>query len=484
MNDMYDRVKEYIGKNHMLEGIERVVVGLSGGADSVCLLFMLQRYLHENSTAGLLAVHVNHGIRGADARYDAAYCKELCKRLGIQYKEYFFDVPRLAKERGCGEEEMGRRLRYAVFRENAGSDGRGVIAVAHHENDQAETVLFHIARGAYISGGRGMEPVSGDIIRPLLCVSRKEIESWLSRNNIAYRTDKTNFDDGYARNALRLKVLPYLEEHVNSGAVANICRYAESMAQLNDYVNKQTDIAYEKYVDMTAQHDILVKNELLEEHPVILRAVIYRVLKGLCGARDLEDKHVASGIGLFSKQCGRSISFPENVRAVRGYEGIFFESMSNNSSKNKASASGYTLESRILDCDSEEIYGEEGFAKLVNGIIDKNLMNDNCTKYFDYGKIKEYIAGCKDGAQLAVRHRAEGDYMVIGYAGAERREMKKKLKEIFIDAKVPAAERDLVWLCTIGSRVLWAAGVRRCAEFLVDADTTELFRLELVKRQE
>lgn len=484
---MYDRIREYIEKNRMLEGIERVVVGLSGGADSVCLLFMLYRYVREyNRTAcgreiKLIAVHVHHGIRGADADADAVYCRELCAKLGTEYKQYSFDVPLLAHSSGMGEEETGRNLRYKVFRENAGNDGRGAIAVAHHRNDQAETVLFHIARGSFLSGGRGMEPVSDGVIRPLLCVSKRDIESWLDANDIRYCTDSTNFDEEYARNAIRLKVIPYLEEYVNGGAVANICRYAEGMAQVNDYISEQTRAAYEHYVEEIRSEKgctVNISMKLLEEHSVICRAVIYDVLKRLCGAKDLEDKHVALCVDLFSKQSGKRINLPKSITAVRNYDGIVLYNMSNTKPETD---DGCSIVSTIIDCN--DVDDNVHFDELLYNIIDKNLMNDNCTKFFDYGKIKKYITDCACTESLRIRHRMEGDYMVIGYHEPEHRAYTKKLKEIFIDSKIPADQRDSVWLCAIGSRILWAAGIRRCAEFLVDKDTKTLLKLESVQEQ-
>lgn len=490
---MYDKIKAYIEKNCMLEGIGRVVVGLSGGADSVCLLLMLKKYITETRKdcgTQLMAVHVHHGIRGADADSDAAFCKELCEKHGIEYREYCYDVPRLAKERGCGEEEMGRLLRYSAFRENIDNlpvGIKGVIAVAHHQNDQAETVLFHIARGSSVAGTRGMEPAAGGIIRPLLCVSKNEIEKWLSDNNISYCTDKTNFEDTYARNAIRLRVIPYLEKHVNEGTVSNICKYAERMSQIDDYIKMQTSKAEKIYV-FSDSSGIHVKNEVVNEHPVICKSVIYDILKKLCGAKDLEDKHVASCVALYEKQSGRSISLPKGVIARREYDGIVFINMCNNRYDNAGIYSGdiepeYELLSSIIVPDTDDEDGQGSYLRLVNDIIDKNLMNDNCTKYFDYGKIKHYIAENKECDGLVIRHRAMGDYMIIGYAEPQHREKRKKIKEIFIDSKIPAEKRPEVWLCAIGNRVLWAAGVRRCAEFLVDRDTKELFKLELKQKE-
>lgn len=510
---MYNKVKSYIEKNHMLEGVGRVVVGLSGGADSVCLLLMLKRYISENGIYGnteLVAVHVHHGIRGTEADSDAQFCSRLCKENGIEYKEYAYDVPRLAKEHGLGEEEMGRLLRYQAFRENSRAhcpNAGGVIAVAHHQNDQAETVLFHIARGSSVAGGRGMEPVAGDIIRPLLCVTKREIESWLTDRNILFCTDSTNFEDTYARNAIRLKVIPYLTEHVNEGAVANICRYADRMAQVDDYIKKQAAVAYKKYIisdticgqtdkenfkavpdalnrrdDMSyvKNHSIIIKKELAGEHPVIIKAVIYDALKSMCGAKDLEEKHVEACVALFEKQSGKSINLPKNIVAKREYQGIVLSNMCNNRNDADEDAECMIYESIIIRDSSNEA----DYSQLLENIIDKNLMNDNCTKYFDYGKIKQYIAKSHDEAGLVMRHRAEGDYMIIGYAQPEHTEHRKKIKEIFIDSKVPAKDRDKVWLCAVGKRILWAAGVRRCADFLVDRDTSQLLKLELKQKEE
>lgn len=509
---MYNKVKLFIEKNHMLEGVGRVVVGLSGGADSVCLLLMLERYISENGLQGsieLAAVHVHHGIRGAEADSDARFCSRLCKDNGIEYKEYAYDVPRLAKEHGVGEEEMGRLLRYQAFRRNIREhckNAGGVIAVAHHQNDQAETVLFHIARGSSVAGGRGMEPVAGDIIRPLLCLTKREIESWLTDRNILFCTDSTNFEDTYARNAIRLKVIPYLTEYVNEGALANICRYADRMAQVDDYIKKQAAAAYKKYIisdticgqtdkenfkavpdalnrrdDMSyvKNHSIIIKKELAGEHPVIIKAVIYDALKSMCGAKDLEEKHVEACVSLFGKQSGKSINLPKNIVAKREYQGIVLSDMFNNRNAADDDTECMIYESIII----RDAGNETDYLQLLENIIDKNLMNDNCTKYFDYGKIEQYIAKSNDEAGLVMRHRAEGDYMIIGYAQSEHTEHRKKIKEIFIDSKVPAKDRDKVWLCAVGKRILWAAGVRRCADFLVDRDTSQLLKLELKQKE-
>ena len=171
---MQKKVLQYIKDNKMLCSRPRVVVGLSGGADSVCLLLILKEACKE-AGATLVAVHVNNGIRGEEANRDEAFCKRLCEENNIVFKAYKFSVPDIAKEQKLGLEEAGRMVRYQSFYEAAGENG--VVAVAHHQNDQAETVLFNISRGSRLKGVVGMMPVRDRIIRPLLCVTRSEIEA-------------------------------------------------------------------------------------------------------------------------------------------------------------------------------------------------------------------------------------------------------------------------------------------------------------------
>ena len=185
-------------------------------------------------------------------------------------------------------------------------------------------------------------------------------------------------------------------------------------------------------------------------------------------------------MALFEKQSGKSINLPKNIVAKREYQGIVLSNMCNNRNAADEDAECMIYESIIIRDSSNEA----DYSQLLKNIIDKNLMNDNCTKYFDYGKIQQYIAKSHDEAGLVMRHRAEGDYMIIGYAQPEHTEYRKKIKEIFINSKVPAQDRDKVWLCAIGKRILWAAGVRRCADFPVDRDTSQLLKLELKQKEE
>ena len=193
-----ERTDNYIKENAMLKQGDSIAAGISGGADSVCLFFVLLR-LKEKYGLKLKVIHVMHGIRGDEAERDKDFVKALCKRHNVPFFCKKADVPALAKDRGMSVEEAGRYVRYEAF-EEAGCD---VTAVAHNANDLAETVLFNLIRGSMVTGLCGIQPVNGRIIRPLLCVTREEIEEYLTLCDEKWINDSTNYDNEYSRNKIR-----------------------------------------------------------------------------------------------------------------------------------------------------------------------------------------------------------------------------------------------------------------------------------------
>lgn len=232
---MYQKVKAYVKKWHMLQKEDSVIAGISGGADSVCLLFMLLKLQKELGFA-LMAVHVNHGIRGAEAERDEAYVKRLCRQWNVRLKVYRENVPAYAKEHGMTEEEAGRDIRRTCFCKVLKEWGGTKIALAHHENDNVETLLWNLCRGTGIRGLGGIAPVNDVWIRPLLCVKRREIESYLKKRGISYCTDTTNADRRYMRNRIRMDVIPYLEDCVNTESVSHMGKTMERMYELEQYI--------------------------------------------------------------------------------------------------------------------------------------------------------------------------------------------------------------------------------------------------------
>ena len=216
-----DDVEKFIRKYNMLQSGDCVIAGVSGGADSVCMLLILHE-LSESMGFSVRAVHLNHMIRGDEADRDEAFVAELCDRINVPLKSFRRNVPEIAAEEGLSSEEAGRKIRYQLF-EEAADDAqkefkRVRIAVAHNRDDLAETVIFNMARGSSLKGLTGIRPVRDDIIRPILFAGRNEIEDYLAEKGESYCTDSTNLGDDYSRNRIRHVIIPALKE-LNAGAV-------------------------------------------------------------------------------------------------------------------------------------------------------------------------------------------------------------------------------------------------------------------------
>ena len=243
MDKFTNKILKYIRENKLIEAGDGIVVGFSGGADSVSLLMVLDE-LKRLLKAELLAVHVHHGIRGAEADRDEKFCRDFSEKLGISYRAIHVDAPLYAREHRLTEEEAGRILRYESLRKAgrdffAGSDARrGIrIAAAHHADDQAETILFNILRGSGLKGLGGMRPKRDDIIRPLLCVTKEEILSWLALKGAEYVIDSTNLENDHTRNLIRNEIMPRLKEGVNKGSAEHISFIGSEALKADEFIS-------------------------------------------------------------------------------------------------------------------------------------------------------------------------------------------------------------------------------------------------------
>ena len=485
MNEIIDKIYRYIEQNNMLTDCEKVVVGLSGGADSVCLLMVLKGYIEKKHLkTELCAVHVNHGIR-QEAGEDEEFARALCERMEVDFRAYHIDAAGLAKQLGMSVEEAGRKERYRIFNEECkGSNAK--IAVAHHMNDQAETVLMNLARGTSLKGIGGIRPVRDNIIRPLLSVSRAEVEAVLKESGQDYVTDATNLCNDYTRNSLRNVVIPYMTEKVNAHTVENIASAAEELQKNFDFIESEADKAYEKYVSVTDKAVIgLCGEEFAGLHEVIRKRVIYRAVYALTEtAKDIYKTHVNSVDELVRKQVGSSADICYGLCAVKGYDDITISRkdgmagqtepvgevcmLTDNEIARLNSGENVTIESNIY-------YDNNGtpelrMAKIVlslhsNYEKNRNYVNSCYAKSFDYDKIQ---------GKLCIRNRVEGDSIIVNRAGTWR-----KLKKEFIDRKVPAGMRDNVLLVCDDSGVLWAVGVRRSECALIDEDTRNVLEITI-----
>lgn len=448
---MKKKVLDFIRKNKLVKKGNSVVLGVSGGADSICMLKILSD-LQKRLGISMYVLHINHQIRGEEADEDAAFVKKICTKFKVPHRIINVDVPALAEAEGLSVEEAGRYIRYDEFSKYAYEVGATKIAVAHNSNDNAETVLMNLARGTGIKGlggippKREMEDANGNIvevIRPILCLSRKEIEQYLKENEIEYRNDSTNDSTDYTRNKIRLEIMPILE-NINDNAMQNITNASNELADTSEYIEKDVDEAYDEYVS-EENGKLFLSDESFAIDPIVLTGVIRKMIENTAGKlKDITRIHVGDVVSLSDKQVGKKVDLPYSIVAEREYEGISISTEDNKSDEEK---------------DTREVviaFEEDGFDVA-------NIEELKHTKWLDYDKINDVV----------VRTRQKGDYIVIDADGS-----KKKLKKYFIDEKIPRRERDQVLVVADGNHVLWVVGYRISEAVKVTPDTKKIIRLE------
>lgn len=476
---MLTRVRKYMEKYHMVDSGDEVIVGLSGGADSVCLLFLL-RQLSAQMGFSLSALHVNHKLR-KEADDEEAFVRKLCRQWDIPCKTASVDVKAYAAKQHLCMEEAARALRYRAFEEAAESGGRNdenhddnddesgnhvgkkiKIALAHHQNDQAETVLFHLFRGSGVKGLTGMRPVRDCYIRPLLCVTREEIEAFANENQIDYVTDASNFDMLYARNKIRHELLPMAEEEICRGSVAHIARSAELTADAVDFLEQITEQTYEALVRKTPDGCRIDKGALLGLHPYLRAAVVYEMLWRTGGRkRDISKAHVDGVLGLLEGQSGRRTELIYGMQAVLEQKDLVVIKVP----EKKAT------EETELDLCGEICVGTEPDSEQITVTCRifsyEKAQTIPCkmyTKWFDYDKINN----CP-----VIRSRRSGDYFYC--SGTAR----KKVKNYFIDEKIPLLERDKLMLIADGEHVMWIPGYRISSFYKVTEETKKVLEITI-----
>ena len=462
---MENKVLNYIKENKMIKAGETVVVGVSGGADSVCLLHMLLKH-KETLGIKLLVVHVHHGIRGESADRDASFVEELCGRFNLPFFLYKYNIPEFAKKEGMSTEEAGRYARYEAFdkclKEN-GVEDMGKIAVAHNKDDSAETVLLNLFRGAGIKGLKGIVPLRDRIIRPVLCLDRGEIERYLQENNLEYITDETNLTEEYTRNKIRLNILPLIKSDINEKAVEHIENTAMNLGLIDDYMECQCKLEYDRLVEERAD-GLFISKGFAELHKAmqgqLIKNCLYKVAKK---RKDISTVHISSVVDLFHMEVGKCVNLPYKMIAKRQYEGvdIYIQKKYDNKKRDLT----YAIN---IQGEGEYVFENETVSaslKIHRDSYKEWIFIENIyTKWIRCDIIK---------GNLQLRTRKAGDYIVVDSKGS-----KKKLKDYFIDLKIPREERDSILLLANGNEIVWIIGYRLNWNYRVTSELQNIYKLE------
>ena len=461
---MDSKCRQAIRLYNMLCPGDSVIVGLSGGADSCALLHFLCS-IREEYALSITAVHVNHMIRGEEAERDAAFAEELCRQLCVGFRLYTANIPAIAEEKGIGLEECGREVRYGIFQEEAEKCG-GKIATAHTLSDSVETVLFHVIRGCAVNGLKGIPPVRGNIIRPLILCERADIEAYCRKHSIGYMTDSTNLTADYARNKIRLQILPLMRE-LNPSVNEAIGRLSESAREDDAFIGRLAAEISEEYLSAGCSDGLFS-----ESAPVVSRALTNICREKFCIVP--EQKHISSMLHSLSRGAG-SVNLPGNYFfTVRGKRAIF------SNIPEKSNPNSFVYEEWVCKNIMGEIITPLG-QKINPRIIDKNIYNElvdkNNVNYdekvfkncLDYDKLSEAVFRC----------RREGDR--FSPAG---RHCTKSLKKLFNEEKIPSRIRGELPLLESGGMIAWISLIGVSENFRVTETTARVLYIEDISFKE
>ena len=476
MKQVLETVQPYMQAHHMVEEGDTICVGVSGGADSVCLLLLLAML----PQISLCAVHVQHGLR-PEADEEEAFVRALCEERKIPLYTYRFPVADWARDAGMGIEESARLARQEAYADCVRCHGVTKIALAHQANDRAETFLFHAARGSSLSGLASIRPVRQltvgqegkdqqmfTVIRPLLAVPRREIEEALRRMGQPWCSDASNADTQYTRNAIRHQVIPVLEAEQPQGVV-HLAAAAADLEEADRFFREEaekrlaiwrgteaaeTKRSTEGGTAAPETNTFLLPDSFTEENPLLQGYLVLSCLEKLAGRRkDLGREQVEQIRMLFDKPVGSRFDLPYRLEAVRGYREVRLRHRQEETEETPDPLRNWQFFSHLRNVEP----GSLPASAIPSG---------RYTKWLDYDRMKH---------DLAFRTRRSGDFLRIDAEGNT-----KRLKEYLIEQKVPREERDMLPLLASGSEVYWVVGHRISETCKITEQTTRILELQAV----
>ncbi len=433
----FKNIKEY----NMIKKGDKIIAAVSGGADSIFMLHNLHLY-REKEDFCISVAHVNHGIRET-AKRDEEFVRHLCENLGLEFNVTHVDMHEYATLHGMTDEEAGRYLRYSFFRKLKGKNGK--IFLAHNANDQAETVFQRIIRGTGVDGLSAMDYVKNDLFRPILNVKRSEIIDYLYKNDIKYVEDETNSMDIYGRNKIRLKVIPYIEDNFNEGFVDSLLRLSELSKKNMNYVKDNVDNYLKNHYKNNTLDTEALKNENSYFISEVVRAFLKEQLKSIHGIFMNNIDEIAQAIASGTKL---NITLKNNINLVLSYDSLYIDEKSKNAAMEPE---------MLIEGINNTSYGEFIIKSNSNYEVSRNCIS------IDADKLK---------GNLYIRYRKNGDrFKPIGM------ENKKKLKDFFIDEKIPRNIRDKTPILCDDEEIVWVAPYRMSENYKVDKNTKNIINI-------
>ncbi len=327
---MRDKVLNTINKYNLINDGDKVVLGVSGGPDSIAMLNILNdikndKNLHMNFD--IIVAHVNHMIR-EEAIDDQRFVENFCKKIGVSFYAKSIDVQKIANNKKIGTEEAGRNARYEFFDEILEKENANKIAIAHNKNDKIETIIMNMLRGSGIAGLKGIEPIKNNkYIRPLIECERFEIEEYCAKNGIEPRIDRTNFENVYTRNKVRNIVIPFIKQEFNPNIIQTMDRLSDLVKEEDEYLEKLVETKYNDYVEKEDKVQIIMnlKDFNTEEKVIKSRLLLYTISRLLGTTKGIEKIHIEDIIKLCEKNIGNKYLTPnKNIKILVKNQKIYF----------------------------------------------------------------------------------------------------------------------------------------------------------------
>lgn len=452
-----------IEKYNMLTTHDSVLAAVSGGADSVCMLHILKS-LKDQLGFRLGCAHVNHGLRGEMADRDEEFVRNLCKEWDIPFFCHRANILEFAREKGLTVEEAGRLVRYNFFGEVSKEYGFSKVATAHNKNDNAETVLMRIIRGTGVDGLSGIPHIRKDgVIRPILDLSRAEIEEYCKENSLEFCTDETNQDNDYTRNKIRNQLIPYIEKELNSGIIDSLLRLSQNAREDSKFINSYAERLYQRIGNpLPSGRPNALHIESLEMVDLSVKSRVIR-LAAKKSSKDvtLEKGHMDDIFELMKKGTGSQIDLPKGLKAQVNYGWLTFMGPDDRTNS---------------QCTSDDFFAQvsAGQTVFVDSISKNITFREEDARTYKC-KLNEIAVDLdKVGSQpLFLRSRRNGDRMVWFQDGRT-----KKIKSIFIDEKISQKDRNRIPLLATGDEVVAIVGSRVSEKYKVTKDSERALVIE------
>lgn len=450
-----DEVKSTIRKYSMLSPGDTVLVGLSGGPDSACLLKVLTE-LKDELSLGLYAAYIDHGLRPLETPGEIDFCTNLCKRLDVPFRVMAINVKEYAIQRGLSKQEAARHLRYKALKEIASEVGASKIALGHNADDQVETFFINILRGTGPKGLSGIPPVRENIIRPLIEIERAEIEEYIEKEKLNYIIDSSNLKKDYLRNWIRLSLIPEMRK-INPSHTEILTRMMGIIREEEGYFDILVTKALMRMITRKREGYIelfLSPMETLDR--VLLRRVLRRAIDEIKGLRLISFIHIENILELIKNgKAGDRLYLPNDLRVIKGYSTLII------TTEPPIKIGRYNL-----TIPGEVVMKETGMK--IEALIPEKIED------FGDGKNILTLDADKVGENLHIRPRESGDFFYpLGFG------KRKKLQDFFVDEKVPRDERDTIPLVFSGNDIIWVVGFRGDERFKVTKDTKRFLRLQV-----